>query len=152
MAEKESKKVAIEETQGASAAPAIEAGSKGAAPRKAAAKKTAKKGSAQNAAPTKGSANVGQYALLKRPIITEKTAMLSVDRDRVVFKVPHEATKTEIRKAVEAIYGVQVAKVRTANILGKVKRAGSSIGRRQGYKKAYVTIKKGQTIDVVEGL
>lgn len=128
MAEKETKKVAAKKTP------------KGA---KAAAKKTT---------PAKGSATVAQYALLKRPIITEKTALLSVDRDRVAFKVPSEATKTEIRAAVQAIYGVDVAKVRTVNMLGKMKRAGASMGRRQGFKKAYVTIKSGQTIDVVEGL
>ncbi len=100
----------------------------------------------------KKSASIAQYGLLRRPLITEKTAGLSADRNRVVFKVATGTTKTDIRLAVEAVYGVKVAAVRTVNMMGKIKRAGNSMGRRASFKKAYVTLKKGETIDVVEGL
>ena len=116
------------------------------------AQKEKKAGKTKTASVAKGSASVAQYAVLRRPRITEKAAGLSVDRNRVVFEVDRSATKLDIKAAVQAIYGVEVAKVRTVNVQGKMKRTGNSVGRRQGLKKAYVTVKKGQTIDVVEGL
>ena len=116
------------------------------------AKSAAKKSAAPKVSASSGSATVAQYAILRRPIVTEKSAGLSVDRNRVVFEVARDSTKVEIKAAIEAIYGVKVARVRTVNVLGKVKRAGTSIGRRPDFKKAYITLKEGQTIDVVEGL
>jgi len=92
------------------------------------------------------------YSLLLAPVITEKASMLSSDRRRAVFKVAKDATKLDIRQAVERVFGVQVQSVRTCNMLGKLKRSQRSVGRRPGFKKAYVTLKPGQSIDIVEGV
>jgi large subunit ribosomal protein L23 len=69
-----------------------------------------------------------------------------------VFDVAPEANKVEIRKAVEKIYDVKVRAVRTANFQGKVKRVGRKIGRKSSWKKAYVLLKEGSSIDIIEGL
>ncbi len=99
----------------------------------------------------KKTARVIDYRTLVRPVISEKSSMAS-GGDVVVFQVQRTATKTEIREAVERVYGVEVKAIRTINVLGKVKRAGNSVGRRPNRKKAYVTLKEGSTINVVEGL
>ncbi len=100
----------------------------------------------------KTQAKVSNYKTLIAPIITEKTSSLGEGGSSVVFKVADCATKSCIKDAVEAVFGVKVATVRTANYLGKVKRVTGAIGRRAGYKKAFVTLQPGHTIDVVEGL
>lgn len=93
------------------------------------------------------------YDVLLKPIVTEKTAGFELsDRKRVAFRVPQDATKQSIRNAVEKVFGVQVESVNTINVQGKVKRTARSVGRRVSFKKAYVTLKKGQSIDVVEGI
>ena len=97
-------------------------------------------------------ATVADYALLKAPVITEKASMLGGDKRVAVFRIGRDVTKTAVRQAVERVYGVQVESVRTANYLGKVKRTSRSAGRRPHFKKAYVTLKPGQTIDIVEGV
>ena len=109
-------------------------------------KKTAK---SESSAP---SASVRNYSTLLGPIITEKASTQVGLGTRVVFRVGTHASKTDIREAVQRIFNVQVASVRTVNVLGKMKRTNRSSGRRAGYKKAYVTLKEGQTIDIVEGL
>ena len=92
------------------------------------------------------------YAILLSPVITEKSSLAGSEGNPVVFRVARKASKLEIREAVEKIYKVQVRGVRTVNYQGKVKRARQSTGRRAGFKKAYVSIREGQSIDVVEGL
>lgn len=93
------------------------------------------------------------YDVLLKPIITEKTAGFdSTDKKRVAFKVPQSATKESIKSAVEKVFGVKVASVNTANIQGKLKRTAKGSGRRTSFKKAYVTLQSGQSIDVVEGI
>ena len=92
------------------------------------------------------------YSVLQSPVITEKSARSGSEGNSVVFHVAREASKTDIREAVERIYKVQVRGVRTVNYMGKVKRARTSLGRRAAFKKAYVSLKEGQSIDVVEGL
>ena len=114
------------------------------------AKKVSKTKQDQNQTPRAPSAS--QYALLRYPVVTEKTSLIGADRRRVCFRVPKAASKDEIHKAVEAVFGVQVEAVRTCNVLGKVKRTMRSIGRRPSFKKAYITLKEGQTIDLVEGV
>lgn len=86
------------------------------------------------------------YDILRYPHVTEKTTLLKEgNEDRViVFKVRPDASKDQVREAVERIFEVQVEKVRTANFQGKMKREGRSQGRRPGWKKAYVTLKPGQ--------
>ncbi len=92
------------------------------------------------------------FAVLQSPVITEKSALASTQSNTVTFRVDRRATKGEVREAIERIYKVDVKAIRTINYLGKVKRTKAASGRRANYKKAYVSLKQGQTIDVVEGL
>lgn len=92
------------------------------------------------------------FALIQKPVVTEKASLVSGDRNRVVFKVDRDATKTDIKEAIEKVFGVKVAKVRTVNLLGKVKRTTRGTGRRASFKKAYITLKEGETINLVEGV
>ena len=72
--------------------------------------------------------------------------------EKVVFQVPTEATKSEVRDAVEALFGVKVTKVNTVTVHGKTKRFRGMPGKRKDVKKAYVTLEEGNTIDVSTGL
>ncbi len=92
------------------------------------------------------------YALLRYPLVTEKTSLVGGGGERVVFKVPLTSTKLEIKEAVEKIFKVNVRGVNTINVQGKMKRGTHGTGRRAGFKKAYVTLNKGQTVSIVEGL
>lgn len=92
------------------------------------------------------------YEIVRRPIITEQS-MESIDNNRYVFEVDKRANKIEIKKAVEEIFGVKVAKVNTINYRGKVKRQGVHIGRRPDWKKAIVTLTEdSKTIEFFEGM
>ena len=97
-------------------------------------------------------ASAKEYGILQMPVITEKASMVAADRSRVVFRVQKDAGKLDIKAAIERIFGVEVQKVRTTNAWGKVKRVGTREGRRASFKKAYVTLKAGHTIDLVEGV
>jgi large subunit ribosomal protein L23 len=97
-------------------------------------------------------AKVADYAVLVAPVITEKSSVAGSNGRTVVFRVDPRATKSAIRGAVERVFSVKVDAVRTATYLGKIKRTARSIGRRSGYKKAYVTLAEGSKIDLVEGL
>lgn len=92
------------------------------------------------------------YSVLLSPIVTEKSSFVGGQGNVLVFRVQRSATKTDIRQAVERIFKVNVEGVRTCNYLGKPKRTARSTGRRTGFKKAYITLREGQTINVVEGL
>lgn len=90
------------------------------------------------------------WDIIKSPVVTEK-AMRGKDdtvpaglRQVLTFRVDRRATKTEIKKAVENIFNVKVDHVRTVNYMGKIKRQGRHEGRRPSWKKAYVTLKRGQ--------
>ena len=98
-------------------------------------------------------ARVRDYQVIVRPLITEKGSSIGGGSSGgVAFRVNRQATKPQIREAVERIFKVEVKAVRTCNYQGKVKRTNRSTGRRAHFKKAYVTLKEGQTIDIVEGL
>jgi len=84
------------------------------------------------------------HEVIRRPIITEKSTKLKEVQSTLCFEVSRQATKPEIRKAVETLFNVKVASVRVANVHGKVKRQGRSFGRRPDWKKAYVVLKKGE--------
>lgn len=88
------------------------------------------------------------YGTLVRPFITEKAS----HRGLLVMEVCKDSTKEDIRRAVESIFGVEVAGVRTINLMGKPKRKGTSEGRRRARKKAYITLADGQTVDLIEGV
>ncbi len=92
------------------------------------------------------------YAVLLKPVVTEKSSLIGGQGGGVVFHVCRSSTKIEIREAIERIFKVEVSGVRTSNSLGKMKRTKGDAGRRSSFKKAYVTLKQGHTIDIVEGL
>ena len=85
--------------------------------------------------------------VLIAPHVTEKTARVMQNHNQYTFKVRRDATKTDIRKAVELMFDVKVAGVQVVNEPGKVRRFGRTTGRTQDWKKAYVSLVSGQTID-----
>jgi large subunit ribosomal protein L23 len=86
-----------------------------------------------------------------RPLMTEKSMRLKEQHNSVTFQVRPDATKVQIRHAVELIFNVKVADVRTASFEGKLKRMGRHQGRRVDWKKAMVTLRPGHKIELVEG-
>jgi large subunit ribosomal protein L23 len=97
------------------------------------------------------SAKPEHYDVIRRPIITEKATMAS-EAGAVVFEVRKDATKPQIREAVETLFGVKVKAVNTLRTKGKVKRFKGRLGVRNEVKKAYVTLEDGAAIDVTTGL
>jgi large subunit ribosomal protein L23 len=85
--------------------------------------------------------------ILLAPIISEKATAISEKNNQVLFKVLRDATKPEIKAAVELLFKVEVESVQTVLQKGKVKKFGRSIGRRDHVKKAYVSLKAGQELD-----
>ena len=84
------------------------------------------------------------HEVLRRPLITEKSTILKETQRSLCFEVHRDATKPEIKKAVETLFGVKVEDVRVANVHGKVKRQGRYQGRRPDWKKAYVVLREGE--------
>lgn len=84
------------------------------------------------------------YTIIRRPLITEKGLGVKETEGTLVFEVAAEATKTEVKQAVEALFKVKVDGVRTANFLGKERRRGKFSGYRPDWKKAYVRLKAGE--------
>ena len=91
------------------------------------------------------------YGLILSPVITEKATMGS-QHNQVTFKVPLDATKPEIKAAVENLFKVKVKAINTSILKGKVKRFRGRIGQRSDVKKAVVSLAEGQTIDVTTGI
>ena len=85
--------------------------------------------------------------ILVAPLVSEKSTRLADSHRQFAFKVLPDATKPEIRAAVEKMFDVKVTDVRVLNQRGKVKRFGQTIGRRSDWKKAYVTLAEGSDID-----
>jgi len=83
------------------------------------------------------------YQIIRRPIITEKGLGIKETQSTLVFQVAPNATKTEIREAVQTIFKVKVDSVRTSNFVGKERRRGKFAGFRPDWKKAYVKLKSG---------
>ncbi len=90
------------------------------------------------------------YDVIKKPLITEKTTLEKDARNIIVFEVSRDANKIEIKDAVEKLFKVEVTAVKTVNVAGKVKRFGRNIGKRSNWKKAYVTLKEGSSVDFFE--
>jgi large subunit ribosomal protein L23 len=82
------------------------------------------------------------YEVIRRPLVTEKSTTLKETQRSLCFEVHRDATKPEIKKAVEQLFNVKVQEVRVANMHGKTKRQGRYVGRRPDWKKAYVVLKK----------
>lgn len=85
--------------------------------------------------------------VLLSPHVSEKTTRVADSSNQIAFKVVPDATKPEIKKAVELLFEVKVSSVQVVNLKGKKKRFGQSVGRRNHWKKAYVTLAEGQDID-----
>ncbi|MDT8436110.1 MAG: 50S ribosomal protein L23 [Gemmatimonadota bacterium] len=106
------------------------------------------------------------HEVIIRPLVTEETSLLQFNpgrirkrhadedipvRPRFAFQVVRDATKVEIRNAVESMFDVRVVAVNTMNLMGKQRRVGRHVGRRPDWKKAIVTLAEGETIDVFRG-
>ena len=94
---------------------------------------------------------LASYAAILSPVITEKSTKLS-EHNQVVFRVPHDATKIDIKKAIEQLFKVKVKAVNTLVTKGKMKMFRGRKGERSDVKKAIVTLHEGSTIDVTTGL
>ena len=88
--------------------------------------------------------------VLLAPVISEKATTIADKHDQVVFRVAPDATKPEVKAAVELMFKVQVDSVQISNVHGKEKRFGRFVGRRRGWKKAYVCLKPGQEINFAQ--
>jgi large subunit ribosomal protein L23 len=84
------------------------------------------------------------YDVIRRPLLTEKSTVLKESQQTLVFEVHRDATKPEIKKAVEVLFDTKVADVRVARVHGKMKRQGRHAGHRPDWKKAFVVLKKGE--------
>ncbi len=89
--------------------------------------------------------------VLVAPQISEKATYVADKNEQVIFIVTPDATKPEVKAAVELLFKVEVESVQIANLKGKVKRSGRSIGRRSNIRKAFVCLKPGQEINFAEG-
>jgi large subunit ribosomal protein L23 len=87
------------------------------------------------------------FNVVRTPIVTEKSTIAN-ELGKYVFQVAVDATKPEIKTSIEQVFGVSVTKVNTVNYDGKVKRFRGKIGQRNAFKKAVVTLKEGQSIDL----
>ena len=90
------------------------------------------------------------FKVLVAPHISEKATILADKNDQYVFRIAPDATKPEIKKAVEALFDVKVQSVQTVNIKGKTKRTARGIGKRNDVRKAYVRLADGHDIDFAD--
>ncbi len=91
------------------------------------------------------------YDLIKRPVITEKTNIQKESYNQITFEIDRNANRVEIKRAVEDIFNVKVAVVRTMQVKGKIKQRGRITGKRRDWKKAIVKLMPGERIDFFEG-
>ena len=94
---------------------------------------------------------MNKFDVIKRPIVTEKSSALKESKNAYVFEVDRAADKPMIRKSVEAIFGVKVARIQTIVVPGKPKRHGQHMGKTKSWKKAVVTLAEGK-IEVFDGV
>ena len=86
------------------------------------------------------------YEVIRRPVVTEKGVTAKDEHRTLCFEVAPEANKTEVKQAVERVFKVKVAEVRTANLEGKMRRRGRFVGHKPDWKKAYVKLKEGEKV------
>lgn len=91
------------------------------------------------------------YSIIKKPLFTEKGGSLKEAQNKVLVEVARDANKIEIKKAIEEIFKVKVAKVATINEQGKMKRYGKSLGKTSDRKKAIITLRQGEKLEFIEG-
>lgn len=89
------------------------------------------------------------YQIIQRPVITEKGTDDTADRNAYHFRVPRDANKIEIRQAVETLFKVKVRAVNTMRVGGKLRRRGYVAGQTPNWKKALVTLRQGDTIEIL---
>ncbi len=92
------------------------------------------------------------YQVLRGPHVSEKSSIVADSANQVVFKVATDATKREVKAAVEQLFEVKVRDVRVVNVNGKSKNFGRIRGRRPDWKKAYVALESGQELDFIGGV
>ena len=93
-----------------------------------------------------------QHDIIFRPLNTEKTTIQKEMFNQVTFEVDRRANRIEIGRAIEKVFNVKVASVKTLQVKGKVKRRGRTLGKRKDWKKAIVTLSPGERIDFFEGV
>lgn len=89
--------------------------------------------------------------IIEAPIISEKSTRVAEKHQQALFRVVSDATKAEIKAAVQQLFQVEVESVQVVNVKGKHKRSGRFIGKRKDWKKAYVCLKAGQELNLVQG-
>ncbi len=92
------------------------------------------------------------YDILRRPVISEKSTLVKESENTVVLEVAKDATKADIKRAVEEVFKVKVMGVRTSVVRGKNARVGRFAGKKRNWKKAYVKLGEGHTIEFFEGV
>ncbi len=92
------------------------------------------------------------YEVIRRPILTEKNTRLMEEENQYTFEVARDANKIQIKEAVELAFGVQVLNVRTMIVPGKPRRRGRTVGSSKPWKKAVITLRPGDRIDIFEGI
>ena len=90
------------------------------------------------------------YDVLIRPLLTEKITAIREIKNSVAFAVDRRATRIDVRRAVEKVFSVKVASVNVMNVRGKKKRQGRYLGKRSDWRKAFVTLKEGEKIELYE--
>lgn len=90
--------------------------------------------------------------IIRRPVITEKTSIQKDEHNQVTLEVDRRANRVEIKRAIETVFNVNVASVRTMQVTGKRKRRGRIVGKRRDWKKAVVKLMPGERIDFFEGV
>ena len=94
----------------------------------------------------------GAYQVVQRPLLTEKGTRLKEEGNQYLFRVAKRANKVEIKQAIETLFKVTVLEVRTLPVRGKAKRLGRFQGRQADWKKAIVSLKAGNSIELYEGV
>jgi large subunit ribosomal protein L23 len=93
---------------------------------------------------------VNPHDVLIRPLLTEKITAIREVKNGIAFAVHRQATRIDIRRAVEKVFGVKVASVNVMNVRGKKKRQGRFSGKRSDWRKAFITLKKGEKVELYE--
>jgi len=96
------------------------------------------------------SANINNFDILREPVVTEKSYAGTGDSNQYTFRIARNASKTQVKAAVEAIFEVEVDKVQVINMPSKPKRRGQHAGTRSGYRKAVVRLAEGHSLEMAE--
>ena len=95
-------------------------------------------------------ANINHFNILRQPVITEKSYSGTGASNQYTFRVSRDATKRQVKAAIEAIFEVKVEKVQVINLPSKAKRRGARVGTRPGYRKAVIRLAEGHSLEVAE--